>query len=242
MILSHKNNLIFIKTIKTAGTSFEMALSAFCGDQDVISPILLNNDEQRRYEIAGRGAQNYRHRWSDVLAERGVTGFLRFLRKKEYKRQFYHHMTAHEIRARVGAEIFDNYKKVAIVRNPYDRMISSYFWGKSTGSDVPFDRFLLGRPDRIIANHRITQIDGVETIDKWLRFEHLQQDIAGLEQDVPQLSGLYDLFSKINSKGGLRPAKAGMDEMYAGRPDLIELIRILERETIEKFGYELPNA
>ncbi|WP_275670288.1 hypothetical protein [Okeania hirsuta] len=41
MIISHKYKFIFLKTIKTSGTSIEIYLSRFCGDDDVITPISL---------------------------------------------------------------------------------------------------------------------------------------------------------------------------------------------------------
>ncbi|MEJ8569496.1 hypothetical protein [Elongatibacter sediminis] len=39
MIISHTYRFIFVKTIKTAGTSIEAYLSPHCGDQDVFTPL-----------------------------------------------------------------------------------------------------------------------------------------------------------------------------------------------------------
>jgi hypothetical protein len=49
LIISHRHRFIFLKTRKTAGTSVEIALSRFCGPDDVIrrSP----GDEALRREL-----------------------------------------------------------------------------------------------------------------------------------------------------------------------------------------------
>lgn len=39
MIISHQHRFIFIKTVKTAGTSIEIFLSQQCGPSDVVTPI-----------------------------------------------------------------------------------------------------------------------------------------------------------------------------------------------------------
>jgi hypothetical protein len=39
MIISHRHRFIFIKTRKTAGTSIEVYLSRFCGEEDVVTPL-----------------------------------------------------------------------------------------------------------------------------------------------------------------------------------------------------------
>jgi len=40
MIISHKYRFIFVKTLKTAGTSIEVFLSQRCGPDDVVTPII----------------------------------------------------------------------------------------------------------------------------------------------------------------------------------------------------------
>jgi len=40
VIISHKYRFIFVKTLKTAGTSIEVFLSQHCGPDDVLTPIL----------------------------------------------------------------------------------------------------------------------------------------------------------------------------------------------------------
>ena len=42
MIISHKHKFIFLKTIKTAGTSIQAALEEHCGKDDIITGKNLN--------------------------------------------------------------------------------------------------------------------------------------------------------------------------------------------------------
>jgi hypothetical protein len=47
MIISHKYRFIFVKTLKTAGTSIEVFLSQHCGPDDVLTPILPHVEPHR---------------------------------------------------------------------------------------------------------------------------------------------------------------------------------------------------
>ena len=47
MILSHKYRFLFVKTLKTAGTSIEVFLSQQCGPEDVVTPILPHVEPHR---------------------------------------------------------------------------------------------------------------------------------------------------------------------------------------------------
>lgn len=59
MIISHEHKFIFLKTAKTAGTSIEIALSKFCGSDDVITKIA-RPDQRIRSEVGYPGPQNGR--------------------------------------------------------------------------------------------------------------------------------------------------------------------------------------
>ena len=54
MIVSHSRRFIFIKTRKVAGTSVELFLSQLCSQEDIITPLGL--DEVLR---PGMGARNF---------------------------------------------------------------------------------------------------------------------------------------------------------------------------------------
>ena len=99
MILSHKYKYIFIKSFKTASTSLEIALSKFCGTKDIITPII-DEDEKIRKANGFNGPQN--------LDNNNV---------------FHEHMSASEVKSNVSKEIWNNYFKFVVVRNPFDQII-----------------------------------------------------------------------------------------------------------------------
>jgi hypothetical protein len=47
VIISHQHRFIFVKTLKTAGTSIEVFLSQHCGPDDVLTPILPHVEPHR---------------------------------------------------------------------------------------------------------------------------------------------------------------------------------------------------
>jgi hypothetical protein len=63
MIVSHSRRFIFIKTRKVAGTSVELFLSQLCSQEDIITP--LGVDEVLR---PGMGARNF---WKPAAAHVG---------------------------------------------------------------------------------------------------------------------------------------------------------------------------
>ena len=57
MIISHKYKFIFLKTKKTAGTSIEISLSRYCGNNDIITPISIRDEAIRK--LLGKKPQNF---------------------------------------------------------------------------------------------------------------------------------------------------------------------------------------
>lgn len=53
MIISHRHRFIFIKTMKTAGTSLEVFLSQLCGEDDIVTPFGRAEPGHRPRNFAG---------------------------------------------------------------------------------------------------------------------------------------------------------------------------------------------
>ena len=229
MILSHKHRFIFIKTNKTAGTSVEIGLSKFCGPQDVITPIT-PNDEAKRAELGYPGAQNYHARLSQYSPLQWAE--LLFMGRKG--KRFYNHMPAIEVRDRVPAEVWNSYTKFCIERNPWDRVVSHYFWRNRTEPRPSLDSFLdKGKHLRLHRRgRRLYTIDGKLAVDRVIRFENLADELEQLRQDL----GLPDPIDLPRAKSGHRSDKRHYRDMLT--PEQRDRIAREFAFEIDTFGYE----
>lgn len=82
-------------------------------------------------------------------------------------------------------------------------------------------------------------INGENVIDFYIRYECLKQDIMQLEKVRPELEGIYEVFSEIKSKSGVRPTGRNIQSYFDERSDLIETIRFFNSFTVQRFGYDL---
>lgn len=217
MIVSHLYRFIFIKCKKTAGTSVEIALSSILGDQDVIAPIH-PIDEELRNRLEYRGPQNHLDPSDGSLA-------------------FYNHMPAKEIKEKMGTEIWDSYYKFCFVRNPWDRLISLYYWHyRDHSTPLPsMTEFLQwldeGRMKRY-DNFLLYTIDGEMAVDRVGRYESLERDL----QEVCTKLGLPNLPLLPRAKGQHRLDRRHYREVLSLEES--EKIRRLCENEIDLFDYQ----
>lgn len=243
MIISHSRQFIFVKTVKVAGTSLELALSRFCDDEDVLTPH--NTDDPReRMEATGRGAQNHLVPLSDHSPRQMLRSLLMGRRRQRYRE----HMPAHEIRAQVGADVWNRYFTFTVVRHPYDYIVSRYFWdvdfwnrseAEYNWDPDDFDQFLRYRPERLNENWRLlTDCDEV-IVDFVVRFERLREDLAEVSRRIGLPHNIHDDMSTLKAKAGVRPRRARPAEMLTGKHRTV--IDLLCEKEIEAF-YAEPDT
>ncbi|MCW8827960.1 MAG: sulfotransferase family 2 domain-containing protein [Gammaproteobacteria bacterium] len=170
MIVSHRHKFIFIKTQKTAGTSIEIALSKFCGPDDIISRIS-SVDEKFRKSLGYPGAQNcYK-----PLQEYNKSDWYRQLIKLRRPKKFYNHMPASLIRQYVGNEVWNSYYKFCFERNPWDKAVSIYYWRNTSEDRISFTDYLEQCEDngKRLSEYRLYTIDDKLAVDKVYKFEEI---------------------------------------------------------------------
>ena len=234
MILSHKHRFIFIKTVKTAGTSLEMALSRFCGPDDIITPIS-PSDEATRRAHGHRGPQNFRYPvWQWPTVERRT--LLYALYKKRLPFAFYNHMPAQAVRGMIGRDVWDSFYKFTVTRDPIDRILSLYYWEREwSGFSGDFATFLRRRASQIDSHWRIVSENDRFMLDGFIRYEHLRSDLDRLGERLNLPESLAEVFEGMSAKAGIRPQDATADSLV-GR-DERAFVAYLCRPEIEAFGY-----
>jgi hypothetical protein len=186
MIISHKHQFIFIKTNKTAGTSTEIALSGICGSNDVISPID-KKGELLRVQHGGTPPQN-------CLPHIRGGGMSSLYNSIWRKRRFNCHCSASHIKSRLCETKWNNYYKFCFERNPWDRVVSLYYFRNRAENRPHFSDFV--RSNEILRLKRLGsnlyRINGGIAVDKIYRFEDLPQALQDLRErlNLPEIMDL----------------------------------------------------
>ena len=200
MIISHKFRFIFIKTLKTAGTSIEVYLSPRCGDEDILTPILP--------ALEGHQPRNFG--------------------------RYYNHFSAWGVRATVAPEIWTDYFKFCVERNPWDKTISDYAMVRQrSGPAFSFAEYL--ESERYCKSWALytDADDKTLLVDRVLRYEKLNEELGEVfeRQGVPW-SGRLEIFAKA----GYRTEKKHYRDWYSEEQK--KQVAEAFAQEIREFGYE----
>ncbi len=232
MIISHKYKYIFLKTTKTAGTSIEIALSKFCGEDDIITPIS-SKDEQMRKDL-GVFPRNYHHTRPLELKEyrpKHLRNLILEGKQPQFTVEFWNHMPASKIRKGIGTKIWNSYFKFCFVRNPWDRAVSRYYWNiEKTGKEESLDVSLKKNDPN--SNFCIYAIDNKVAVDYVGKYENLMEDLSSV---CDRLGIPFDNWLP-RAKGGSRKDRRHYSEVLTEQQ--ANFIREKCAPEIELFGYE----
>jgi hypothetical protein len=243
LIVSHEHRFIFVKTRKTAGTSIELYLSRFCGPDDVITPIFpIVPDTEYHVPRNWKGLYNPIPDIFDGMRMESGSWMgnvwemkKRFLRRKK----FYNHIPAYRARRRLPKRVWDDYYTFCFDRNPWDRMISQYFWAIRE-EEMTFDEFLAA-PLRH-TNHPLYMDRGRESVivDHVGRYEDLNDE---LEVILERIGIPFEGDLGIRAKANVRKDRAPYQEFFKGENERhVETIGRMCSKEIDLLGYSFEDG
>ena len=227
MLVSHRHRFIYLKSLKTAGTSVEIFLEPHC-----------HWPEPWPGPAHDRPAAVTR---DGIIGARGGPAF-------RGSSPWYNHMPAAELRRALGEAAWSGYWKFCNVRNPYDRAVSAFWFTCATelaalGPEAPFAairaRFAAwvgeGRP--ILDNSRFYVLERRFALDAVLRFERLEADLAAAVAHLGLPSAPHPLARhKATQRRRPEPWQEYFDAPTARR------IEAIAAADFDLFGYERLSA
>jgi len=206
MIISFKHNFIYLRPLKVGSSAVLQALGEYCGDDDIVNyPIPIT-------EVLNLGLKLYGRNFT------------------KYKR----HMLPDDIRE-ISKVDWDSFFKFTIVRNPWDRVVSMYWWDKERGDT--FSEWLAKcKVKGVNSEHDFFHEDyyfkdGKKIADYYLRYENLESDYESVCHHI----GIpYKKLPKL--KHNIRIDKKHYSEYYNKAEK--EFVAKMFPQTIKEFGYE----
>ncbi|MEP4891919.1 MAG: sulfotransferase family 2 domain-containing protein [Aliiglaciecola sp.] len=174
MLMSHAHKFIFIHIYKTAGTSITNEFVPYCRILDRLA-------YQNWFSRGIYGQINNLMGWSNDGMKQ-FTGY-------------HKHARACEVEAKFGSEAFASYYKFAFVRNPFDLIVSLYFYimqskkhiSHELVSNMTFLEFLqwhLAKKPPLQIDFLMNESRDKKLVDYVGRFENLAQDTASIKQQL----------------------------------------------------------
>ena len=229
MIISHKHRFIFIKTKKTAGTSIEISLSRYCGKEDVITPIDPKNEEIRKK--LNIFPQNYLklplpHQEKTISIE------------KNDSKKYWNHATAGYVREQLGEKIWNSYFKFCFERNPWDKVVSLYFFRANHPNQKRelFNEFFMRSKIKFNCYNFPSYTDNDSVIVDFIgRYENLNDELKKICKKIG-----FDFDGWLpNAKGEYRTEKKHYTEYYDSKSR--KQVENYFKKEIKLFGYKFES-
>ena len=224
MLISHRYQYIYLKTMKTAGTSVEIYFERYCVDPAATF-------EERHYR------QPQVSKWG-VIGYRGSNpdGHI-----------WYNHMPASRVRELLGDDLWSRYFKFCVVRNPFDKVVS-WFWfqlsdpARNKLGRVPFpvvrESFVAwARRAEFPLDRQVFMIGDEPVADYFIRYESLARD---MQKVCRQLRLPWEPARLGRYKTGSRVRQEHFSMYYDAETE--SAVRSAYGWELEYFGYGLKRA
>ena len=220
MLVSHRYRFIYTKTKKTAGTSVESYFEPFCMAEGEWTP-----SHAREEHVSEAG----------IIGHRGG--------RPPSPCRWWNHMPAGQIRRQVGEEIWQQYFKFCVVRNPYEKAVSAFYFrrGRRLGEGASvetarteFENWLETKGPPMDKNKYL--IRGEFCLDDVMRYESLNE---GMQRICDRLGVAWEPDRLPSFKTGIRPPGITAKDLYTEKSR--EIVRQAYQFELDYFGYSFPT-
>lgn len=250
MLFALENEIVFLKPQKCASTSVELFFRQFLSAQ-TYGPRCDDEAEKIAEEIGAVSPINYRIPLHALDAKSARKYWRSLFRSRPMFRQ---HHPASSIERVLRTNEFYRFRRISIMRNPYDRVASMFFWRyaksasphNSSPEDLvkSFERYVLKSIDELrVLFDSVYKISGSPIVTDWIKFEELSSDTTALAVELFSVDAVEARapLSQIRTKDGVRPRKILLGDLYA-KNWLAELVYENFFWDFNTFGYsyEVP--
>ncbi len=220
MLVSHRKRFIYTKTLKTAGTSVESYFEKYC---------------------LPRGQWQFSHAREASVRKEGIIGY-RGRGKKDPA--WYNHMPARQIKEQLGDQLWEDYFKFCVIRNPFDKLLSHFYYiirkemidpRLLQADDVASFRNWLKSGGRVIDRDKYL-IEGRVCLDYFIRYENLQE---GIREVCTRLQVPFEPDQVPRLKTGMRNDQIPLKDYYDAQS--ISIVKDLYSFELDYFGYDFPS-
>jgi len=231
MLICNDPSFVFVKTMKTAGTSIEIALSSLLKRGDMTSPLEPDEEKQR----PGKAPR---------MAARLLVRTLREKSDGAVRGRYPHH--GYKVAQTYLADQISGRYSFCVERNPYDKAISAFHFvasrrgTKITDVTQQFEGFCKSKRLASFSNFHMYADEGGLHVDRVLQYSNLADEF----DEVMQYLKVSDVsLANIKAKTGLRP-KLDLSAYFGTDFDLpaANLVEEAFVKEIEFFGYVPPET
>ena len=210
VLVSHRYKFIYFKNLKVAGTSVESFFGQFCVDPS------------KKYTYQGQADQQ--------ISKYGILGG----RGGGKGNQWMRHKSAKKVKRDLGSQKFNSYFKFCVVRNPWDKVVSQFFFANPGKNSVSAFNRHIARKNIGTKNWGAHTLNDKPICDYYIRFENLE---SGIKEVCRKLGIKPDLANFPQFKSQYRPrARKDYHSMYSTKTR--KLIRERHKKEIQYFGYK----
>ena len=253
MIYLKSKKLLFIKPLKTASTSLEIAFACNATEEDIVTPMSTNYELVRlemgaqlpiNYALNKSAEKRYRakiHALSKLhaifpwIALETLEKCCRPFFKTRGKKAFFNHIKPAEIAANMGDQFLKDAFIVTMCRHPYEVLVSRVYWERwKKHRESEFD--VSTAIDQMLIDKEPLNLDYYYYNDQFvpnfvIRYEHLAEDIAELEKKFDLKLTEKMPFTKNKVRKSQESAASVLNDRQK------EICYEKNKPIFEKFGY-----